>query len=505
MAIVEQRTTLSEVWNAVDLLQRHEPPKILTALLLAFKEKKLIDEETQLFLFDSLPLYYLLKKESYNQNHFGDTLMVPLLVQAGLASHFFNTPENLPAEQQRRIDQIASYFTVGPNDIDLKIPGLDNTHWQATMEWLTKNSQSVRKTNDKEEYFCIETHIWEDAMPVRFTDIEIYKHLPISKRKNREINAIRATVLENIDGHHNAGESEKNKLTVIIIELGFCSQDNQSLDTFQPTATIHISNIPDHDTRLQKVPNSSLAQITPTLQIPKNVNQEIVIEYPENFENLLFDELKLLLDPSKPLESFVAAISFFRKITVKHRFANEYLKNKLCSPDTSPDMKTKMIENPFILFYTLFNEYLNSLPEPIKLTQEYDITRFSSDLALIAIAVGPKEFSKILVSTGLVNYIGENVAEIAKQEITTRPFCKGLLKERTTAKIQKTNTSIEVSFTPSPYPENFEQNESYPLPWDGLTALIQLLREKTEIELSQYPLLCFINLFCAPFFTENQK
>ncbi|GIK84023.1 MAG: hypothetical protein BroJett025_06450 [Patescibacteria group bacterium] len=497
MASIEKRTTLSELWNAADLLHRPEPPQLLTSLLLSFRKKGLIDEATQLFLFDSLPLYYLLKSDTECLSFFGDTPMIPLLVQAGLASHFFNTPENLPEKQQKRIDQIESYFTVGPNDIDLKIPGLNSSNWEATVEWLTNNSQSIQKTEAKEEYLCTGIAIWDQAQQVEFTDRKVYERNNLLEQSPEKTNAVRATVVKNIDGNHET-------LIVIILELGFCEQNAVTLKTFKPVATIHISNIPQHDTRLQKNPNSTLAQITPKLSVPETTEADCTIEYPENFETLLFEELQLLLDPQKPLESFVAAISFFRKINVKFSLANKHIERRRQKLDITDAEYDLVVINPFISFYSLFNTFLNDLSEPIKLTQEYDIARFSSDLALIAVAVGPKEFSKVLISTGLVNYIERNIAGFLKQGIETNPFCKGLLFEKTHIAIKKNENKIKASLFPFPEPNNFGKQETHPLPWDGLTALIQLLKEKTEIELSQYPLLCFINLFCAPFFEDTQ-
>lgn len=498
MAKVSQEITLSQLWNTVDRLKRPEPPEFVNALLQHLKSTNLIDNTAQVFLFDTLPLYYLLYQARDEFSRFGDSTMIPLFVKAGLAEYFFSTPNNTNTQRTSSMNQVRRLFNIGPLDFDIKISNLDTKYWSTVVEWLSQNSGAVIGKN-KTEYYFTDNNIWNHALPLSFPVIEQIKNKTSVAQKP----VIKATFIENIDGQHTATSDHINDLYVLILELGFWPEHSPQPEEFEPHCSIHISNIPQHDTRLQKSPNSTLAKITPQVHIT-NVG-ETKLHYPEASPEYLKQELQLLLDPEKPLESFVAAISFFRKINIKRQLGTEYLFEK--RKQNEDVLYTKYILSPFIDFYEQFSQFLAQLPEKIKITHEYEATRFISDLAVIAITVGPIEFSKILIQTGLHTYLDQTISnaveKIDKQE-TEHDFYDGLIWELVYQEIKKTNHEYQINFTSVNSQELTTKIEKAPR-WDGLTSLLQVLSRLTDTQLTQYPLYTFIKLFCEPFIQTTQK
>lgn len=495
-------TSLKELWNNVDMLQRTQPPNLVEMLLKILLSSKTITNDTNIFLFDSLPLFGLGKSD--RNSHFGRSTMIPLIVQAGLADYFFKIPSDVPSEYKELIDHIHKLFFVGPNDFDIKIENLGLTHWETILNWFQTHSDSQTFNEEKNEWYFANSEIWKDAKPTRFPEVELVNKIETIQHEN-SIPVVKASIIDNIDGHHDSKINPENQLFVICLELGFCPSKDKSMNQFSPIATIHISNIPKNDTRLQESPNSALAKIQPTLEIQTDTAS---ITYPEKSKDYLLEELDLTLEPTKSAESFVATISFFRKMSIYSEFLSHYLTYMLTTNQDETETLRHIIESPLMPFYEKLNTFLNTLESQIKVSSKYDVARFCSDLSVIAILLGPKDFINLVVQTGLVNYLDKNIAQVVntiyEQRLFEQSFSEGLLFCRTGLNLNETNSELMVTFRETTSLSNIKLTPETTLKWDGLTHTIRLLKTQTEeIPYSDYPLLAFIKIFCEPFFDQT--
>lgn len=499
------QTTLESLWNKVDILKRPQPPKLVQELLKILLDSKLIDLETNIFLFDSLPLFEL--KNNERPSHFGQSALIPLIVQAGLADYIFSIPDEVPEKYKNIVESIKNAFFIGPHDFDIKIEGLNKLHWEVILEWLKDNSKENKFNEQKNEWNFVFPSIWDQAVPVVFPIVNKLNKLG-NKYNENKIPAIKARLIENIDGHHDSQVDPENQLFVICLDLGFCS-DSEKIDSdFSTIATIHISNIPKNDTRLQESPNSTLAKIQPKVLIDNN--KEITIEYPEDVDQFLLDKLDLILDPQNPVESLIATISFFRKISIYSEFLSNYQTYIIAKNRGLGEKLTMLINSPLLLFYEKLNIFLESLEEKIKITSKYDIVRFCSDLAVISILLGPIEFVNLIVRTGLINYLDQNFSKallkINNSNNHDECFGSSLYYCRTGLEQVKNDKEIQVVFNETTSLSNHMLTHMTALKWDGITHTIRYIETKEcDIPYLSYPMLSFITMFCKPFFEESTQ
>jgi len=484
----EQITTIPEIWQKLDLLKRPEAPIIVETLLKEFLRTGLITDQTDVFLFDSFPLYHFVDNKKSN---FGKNQIIPLLVHSGLADYIFSIPESCPPKYKKIVENIRGIFEIGPYDFDIKIGNLNDLHWQTTIDWLSENSQMIHKCNESDNFFFTNPIIWNQSHPYYFPHIEELNNLP--KNKNN-LPVIKAKFLSNIDEHH-PEDDEENHLKVICLELGHANEEefnNEKYDSFVPQISIHISNIPKHDTRLQLSPNSNLAEVQPRLKISEDL--PIEVDFQEQVIEKLLLELDLILDREKPIESFIAAISFFRKINIDVDFQMRLLEMIWTQYKIKDaELLNLIARSPLLLIYIKLKDFLESLEEKIKITSEYDILRFCSDLSVLALTLGKRDFYKLIVQTGIISYLDKPIIEILN-----RPMLVNQVNKTGIIWISSSISTVEdnIKFAHSYSISSHIATANDPDKWDGISASINPI----EDQYSDYPLLSFITHFCKPFF-----
>lgn len=468
-----------ELWEAVDPVKRKWVADFLEKILLLLFDKELINnQELQAFLFDSILLHYLLRNKNESKSYLFKSTLFPLIIQSGKINDFFTHSQNTSAKLVELIEKLHHIFSIGPLDVDIKIPQLNHRHLQAIIEFISQESEQA---NQDKVYLFYGGELFNELPVISFDK------LTSTQIEDGSIGALKIFYLENVDQK----ERESDPLNVIVIEIGYVEKNNPGLDNFRPFASFHMSNVPKFDDRLRANPNSNLTKILGEILIE---NRQVSIQFPPNHREIMYEELELFLDDSDPIGSFIASISAIRKIAgISHKFGTNILSSFL------KKLEWHAIQNPFFKIHQQLENFLAKNNNQIKITKQFDQERFSGDMAIIAMSLGLRNFFIFLKNAGLVDFLNADLKKLINNYNETNSDSSGFFYANVSISSKNLpGGEVSILFFPS---LNSLRHDPH---WNGISSILIFLNQNNFINEKhlEHPLQTFIELFCKPFFAD---